>query len=701
MDLINKKRRIFFDMHFPDWENRQTSQNFNPLELAETFSKSNVSSVILYAKCQFGNFYYDTKVGHKHRGLGKTELFTETMNELRKRSIDTIAYYSVAWDEYVSNQRPEYRVVKNANTPKEFRWSTLCINSPYREIIKTHLTELARDIKPDGFWIDMTIIGKDSCFCPHCLEKFYKQSGIKLSGYDVKKMCVEKKGKIYNAYIQFRYDYIEEFYKEIYALIKTFHPTCKVSNNYWGYPYSSSSQGSRAIGALYEADYSTGEAYTDWSGLMAPSFFSRFLRSAKSPFEALVGRFSDTWDYTCKPAVQLAAECYTVVSNGGCATIDDEPYANGAVDKELYNDIEKIFDNIKSREKYLTGEHIKYAAVWHSQATKDYALSNIENFIKNISGSYRLMRDNRMPIEFIFDENVSYEKIIEYKVIIMPSVSVIKKEHFDMIKKYVENGGMVIASGEFGLYDIKDYELIKTEYINELGIKFDGISEYSLSYWEMENIDYKKNITRPSLVRGNYIKYSAYENEVLGYVIDPICETTETTFFHNNIPAPYEKTEYPSLILIKKGSGQIFLFSQNIFSQYAKYHQLEIRHIIKNIFSKLQKTHIISYKNLPLNVEITEARSENEIVINLINYNPGLSVCAGLMEFNGVYSRTVDYMEDYIPIYNIEAEIKNVCIKRIRALDLKENIDFIAEKNITRFNLRKLDLWETIVIYLK
>jgi hypothetical protein len=78
---------------------------------------------------------------------------------------------------------------------------------------------------------------------------------------------------------------------------------------------------------LRSADFVTGEAYSDWTGLNAPGFFSKFLRGVSfgRPYEVLIGRFLNTWDFTYKSPVQMEFETATIISNGGTVTVDDEP----------------------------------------------------------------------------------------------------------------------------------------------------------------------------------------------------------------------------------------------------------------------------------------------------------------------------------------------------------------------------------------
>lgn len=699
MWLNTSKNRIFFDMHFPDWPDRQTAQEFCPKEIADTFEKSHVDSVILYAKCQFGNFYYDTKIGKKHTGLGQQDLFRELCTLLHERGIRVIAYYSVAWDERIAGEHPEWLVQGkdgSRGSGGEYRWSTLCVNSPYREMVKEHLREITAQLQPDGFWIDMTIIGQERCFCPHCSEKYERIYHADLNCH------MERKSAEYNRFLQFRYDYIEEFYHEIYGLIRSIKPDCQIANNYWGYPYSSGSMGSRAIGSLREGDYVTGEAYTDWTGLSAPGFFSKWLRSAAEgrPFEALIGRFTGTWDYTVKPPVQMALEAYTIAANGGTVTLDDEPYADGSIDPELYREIGRIFETIDRRRPYLDGKFLKHAAVFHSQCTKDYLFNNNEEFISSITGAYRLCKELGCPTEFLFDENVTAQKLNEYFFVLMPSVAVADKEQFSLLTEYLQNGGLVVAAGETMAYTVTEEQLVPVNWLEELtGLIKLGLSDYTVTYYRTTNSAYSCGLPeRPVTVRGRYVKYSGARREaVAAWAVNPICETTAQRFFHNNLPAPYEKTEYPALVSVTVGKGTLLLFAQDVFAQFARYHQLEIKSLMRNILTVHKRQPSVRF-HCSSNVETSALWQDGNLLLHLINFNPSMTVCTGEMDtFEARYPRTFEFVEEIQERTDIFIDL-DFPVSTAYALDLGRYLEVTEHGEVTTVKLDRLKQWETIVL---
>ncbi|MDL2253219.1 alpha-L-fucosidase [Ruminococcaceae bacterium OttesenSCG-928-I18] len=699
MWIEQSRRRLFLDMHFPDWPQRQTATHFEPERIARAVRDARFDSVVLFAKCQYGNFYYDTRLGHKHSGLGEQDFFRETAAHLQKEGIQVIAYYSVAWDEWQAKENAHWRVQQADGTTgtDEFRWSTLCLNTPYRQVVKAQLAEIASELHPDGIWVDMTIIGKDACFCPACREKYEERYGEELA-------LPPKAGRARNRFLQFRYDYIEQFYSEIYTLIHEIDPSIQVTNNYWGYPYSSYTMGSRAVGALRCADYVTGEAYTDWTGLSAPGFFPKWLRSVADnrPYEALIGRFIGTWDYTVKPPLQLALECYTAAINGACVTLDDEPFADGGLDWPLYREMGEIFGEIEKRQEWLQGTPLRHGAVFHSQLTKDYYLEE-EAFIASIAGAYRMMKEIQSPCEFLFDDALTPEKLRRYRFVFLPQVAVMEPKTAALLLEYVNEGGILVASGETAAYTVRDETPARTNRFEEaFGYRCEGRGDYTITYLLLTDPTLQKAAgERPVTVRSPYIKVKTAGGKALAHVTDPICETTKEHFFHNNLPAPYSQTDFPALLELPYGKGKMYLFTQDVFGQFARYHQVELKHLLQALLAREKRSSPIRF-GCSSNVETSVWQQGHSWFVHLVNIAPGMTLCTGNMDsFEARYPRTFEYVDSVPVLHDLAIEVDRPGLKGARQLPDGEPLPIRETETGSVITLPRLTTWATVELLWK
>ncbi len=86
-------------------------------------------------------------------------------------------------------------------------------------------------------------------------------------------------------------------------------------------------------------------------------------------------------------------------------------------------------------------------------------------YLKSIFGAYKAFRANNVRCDII-----RMNEIFDYDMVIMTNHVVITDEDMDIIRRYVENGGHVIADGRFGVVDkyAKAYSLIPGGKLNDI-----------------------------------------------------------------------------------------------------------------------------------------------------------------------------------------------------------------------------------------
>ncbi len=681
--LSESKARVFFDMHLPSWPGKGIAEKFDPSALAGAIADAGADSAVLYAKCQYGNFYTTVDGEKLHPGLGKMDLLVETASRLRARGVRTIAYYSVSWDERIADEHPEWLTENAAGARGDgpYRWRTLCINTPYAQVVKQHLAAIAA--KPiDGIWLDMTIIGDGNCYCPACRARFRSATG--------REAPTDPSDPRFGEFLNFRYDLIESFYERMRAVVRAAAPEVAFTNNYWGYPQSSTGMGSRAIGSTLQGDFVTGEAYSDWSGIRSTSFLPIFLRGVAGgrPYEALIGSAINTWDYTRKPPAFLAYEAYALFAHGATVTVDDEPYHDGRFDQSFYRSVlAPIFRDISAHRESVSGTQLRYAAVYHSQSSKD-GCARQSDFVRDVSGAFRLLRDLKLPVDFVFDESLSAGSLAELSVLVMPNVSHLSQGELAIIQEYITRGGLVIASGSIG------GEAVTRSVEDVFGLHRGEQSKYSLSYLSLPG-----ECDHEILVRGAYTEYSAVPFGQ-GCIVEPICETGPREFFHNNLPAPHRATSVPGLIVRTLGAGALALFPQPIFRHYAKEPLRELRGIIQRLLAHHAPAPLVELE-IPMKMDYSVYRDGDTLYVHLLNPNMEPATCCGLMEtLDGRFERSYEYMEEVVPVCDLGIRIRGRGCQGAEALREGSAVTVRALDDGARIDIPRVGLWEIVKIRL-
>lgn len=106
-----KHRRIILDFHTPEWP-ENVFKNINPEKIVKTFYNSGINAAYFCAKCQHGNCYYNTKIGHKHNALGERDLLKEFLYYSKKYDISSVIYFTTTLSEYDVINYKDYIEIK-------------------------------------------------------------------------------------------------------------------------------------------------------------------------------------------------------------------------------------------------------------------------------------------------------------------------------------------------------------------------------------------------------------------------------------------------------------------------------------------------------------------------------------------------------------------------------------------------------------
>ncbi len=125
--------------------------------------------------------WWQSKVGEIHPLIGDREFAREISDAVHGQGMKVIAYHRHMSDAAMQREHPDWVCKLPDGSPfLEPRGKTktvfvLCLNSPYRQYIKTRLIELA-DHGIDGIYFDNRHM-PDICTCRYCLERFRQQMG--------------------------------------------------------------------------------------------------------------------------------------------------------------------------------------------------------------------------------------------------------------------------------------------------------------------------------------------------------------------------------------------------------------------------------------------------------------------------------------------------------------------------------------------
>jgi peptidoglycan/xylan/chitin deacetylase (PgdA/CDA1 family) len=147
----------------------------------------------------------------------------------------------------------------------------------------------------------------------------------------------------------------------------------------------------------------------------------------------------------------------------------------------------------------------------------------------NISTWKKFLGDQKLKYEIISDQDIEAGKHHQYKLIVLPGTKSISDKEAMQLKKYLEKGGSVFATGGIGSYS-NDGKWRGWEYLNQVfGLQFSHEikpDEYSKIHTVCGSLPITANIPT-----GFPLKVATWDRPMAVEVLDP--RTTQVSFWYN------------------------------------------------------------------------------------------------------------------------------------------------------------------------
>ncbi len=593
------RRRVFFDSHTPDWNDPNQRGNapfpdfpvlsgVDPESDLGVLADAGVDSVVLFAKCQYGNAYYPTRIGHQHSALAGRDLFGEQLRAAHSRGIRVIAYYSNMWDTAQAFANPDWALVPAASRGNTGRWPALCLLSGYRQLALDQVREIARQYPIDGLWSDILTAGP--CVCYRCEAAFEAEYG--------RPIPAERTDAGWLDLVHFSQKILRDYLEEQRAVLREERPMAALIPNFYATTFVDAVIG-LSTDHLALADIGSSEGYTDWHGLGFPSFASAYIGAGVlgAPSEVLISRFVHTWDFTLRSPAQLRFEAFTVAAHGSAVSLDDQPYATGALEPEVYRRLGPVYERIDERSPWLDGFGPEpYAALYASQTSRELESllgapenhsvgeqsaqfpqseprSAASDLVAAVTGSYRSLVEAHLPVAFIDQRPASLSRLEQFKVVVLPDVLSVSSSEADALRRFVEGGGGLVVTGPVGVRDETGRLLPEQSLTDLLGARFGDPGEYTFPYIRLLDDALRDELggwPLPHYGRLRPLADLADGVTVLARRTDPVLETDDATYWHNNQPAPGRETDVPVIVERRVGAGRVIVSAARLGNNRAR-----------------------------------------------------------------------------------------------------------------------------------
>lgn len=191
-------------------------------------------------------------------------------------------------------------------------------------------------------------------------------------------------------------------------------------------------------------------------------------------------------------------------------------------------DTSEFLPNSNIIEDFLFGKEPE-VAILYSKYTENTLPVGSTWLNDNIATWKKFLGDQKLKFEIISDQNIEEGGLSKYKLVVLPGTKSISEREALQIKKYLENGGSVFATGGIGSFS-NDGKWRGWEYLNQVfGLQFSHElkpDEFTKIHTVCGSLPITANIPT-----GFPLKVATWDRPMAVEVLDP--RTTQVSFWYN------------------------------------------------------------------------------------------------------------------------------------------------------------------------
>ena len=407
--------------------------------------------------------YYPTKIPlhRKAEFLGGRDLFGELSKAAKEDGLVVFARMDSnrAHEEFYKAHPDWFSIDASGKPYKAADLYISCVNSPYyQEHIPAILTEISQLYKPEGFTDNSwSGLGRESiCYCENCKKSFRDKTGQNIPA---KKNWDDK---VYKQWIRWNYDRR----LEIWDLNNKTTKAAGGANCTWSGMNSGSISGQsrsfrdyKEIAKRADIIMLDDQSRTDAGGFQHNGEIGKLLHGLMG-WNKLCPESMAQYDHV-KPWFRLgskpAAEARMWMLNGIAGGIQPWWHMVAAYheDRRMYHTAQPVMDWHKKNEEYLFDRTpvANIGVVWSQENTDYYGRDEADELVElPWRGMTQALIRVRIPYLPVHADHIDRDAA-QFSLLILPNLALMNDKQIAAIRRFVEKGGSLIATGDSSLYD--------------------------------------------------------------------------------------------------------------------------------------------------------------------------------------------------------------------------------------------------------
>jgi hypothetical protein len=385
------------------------------------------------------------------------EAFRYLIDRLHAGGRPVLSWYSLSQCCALIEEHPDWAMeflpVEGVKPNPEVGRHSVCYNSPYGELLPRFAVEVVRDLGFDGIYFDGSTMSnhgtqpifQPGCICPFCRERFRRDTGRTIPAR------VDFENDDFRHWVMWRYDVLMEVWRRVVEAVHAVKPEAAILfNNYRRralptYGWSTAIPLRRLnLDAIMGGELDTFPGQAD--------FQVKYNRAyACSQGVETWWSLANYWNLWCPDIEALPARQAML---GGMAAGGGVSTGVGAPVAMVVDALRGMQDAGRTLSAFRDGRPVEYAAIWCSQATQDFGYRDRADLAYNeMHGANELCQQAHLLSGVVFDDQVAAGDLAQYPVLLAPNITSISDDQARQVRRYVEKGGVLLATHETGCRD--------------------------------------------------------------------------------------------------------------------------------------------------------------------------------------------------------------------------------------------------------
>ncbi len=540
-------------------------------------------------------------------------------------------------------QKPDW-FAQNPDGSPHIGWTRIhrpCYNGVYpNEHAVAFIREMMSRYDVDGVWENAVGFGIGPCYCRTCRNLYRRDTGkeIPVGG--------DYASPQFDEYRAWKAQCADRHIALLRATVKSFGEDKAFCSEIFGMFHSSNAlmTGIDLYNAKEHFDFLVSPAFLDgcanpsrkYDTLTYAASSIRFLKAIAPNKQAvlLYGNNGTKWRYVKAPSLETRIWLWEAASVGGgfwnCLFNGQHPGA--AVDSRNARIEQETYRYLKENEDSLAGQlPVCDVGIYYSKPSRDALGSDDEakdEYGVFIRGVERALTERHIQYTFLPDLDLTYEKLAACKALLLPNGAYLSQEQMALIRRYVENGGGLVASYKSSLYDEKGRRRDDFGLGDLFGVSFTGMTRDTSS----DSYQLVRDFTHPLLDGMDAENTRMVMNE--GATL--LCTVPEGSGAHTvlsyvpliyNQPPEYawiqeEKTDYPTAVANRFGKGRVVYFANQPDKLCWTNGHEDFLDLYCNAVSFVKSAPLSLETNAPASVHVhfmRRAGTEKQAVISFVN----------------------------------------------------------------------------------